>query len=401
MKKVLIFSLAYFPKHVGGAEVAIKEIVERIPKDEIKFHMVTLRFDSTLPAVEQVGNVLVHRIGFTKPNPDMGALRKFPLHLNKFIYQFYAPFVAIKLNRKYHYDGAWAMMAHSCGVPTTIFNMLSGVPYLLTLQEGDPIPYIMKKARPVYPLFVRAFRKAKVIQTISTYLARWAKDMGFKGPIEVVPNAVNTKHFSQEFPASELEDLKKELGKKDGEKYIITTSRLVTKNAVDIVIRAMKLLPENITFLILGIGPDEEMLKRLAKDEGVDARVRFLGQKGHADLPKYLKVSDVFTRPSRSEGMGNSFVEAMAAKIPVVATAEGGITDFLFDPDKNPDIEPTGLFAKTEDAVDTARQLNRFLDDTELRERCVNNAYELVIAQYDWELIAKNMREKVFSKLFA
>lgn len=401
MKRVLIFSLAYFPKHVGGAEVAIKEIVERIPKDEIEFHMVTLRFDSTLPAVEQVGNVLVHRIGFTKPNPDMGALRKFPLHLNKFLYQFYAPFVAIKLNRKYHYDGAWAMMAHSCGVPTTIFNMLSGVPYLLTLQEGDPIPYIMKKARPVYPLFVRAFRKAKVIQTISTYLAAWAKDMGSMSPIEVVPNAVNTKHFSQEFPEAELDALKKELGKKDGEKYIITTSRLVTKNAVDIVIRAMKLLPENITFLILGIGPGEEVLKQLARDEGVEARVRFLGQRGHADLPKYLKVSDVFTRPSRSEGMGISFLEAMAARIPVVATAEGGITDFLFDPERNLDKQSTGLFAITEDVVDTARQLKRFLDDTELRERCVNNAYELVIAQYDWELIAKNMREKVFSKLFA
>ncbi len=401
MKKVLIFSLAYFPKHVGGAEVAIKEIVERIPKEEIEFHMVTLRFDSTLPAIENVGGILVHRIGFTKPNPGMGDLRKFPLHLNKFLYQFYAPLVAWKLDRKYHYNGAWAMMAHSCGVPTTIFNILSGVPYLLTLQEGDPIPYIMKKARPVYPLFIRAFRKAKVIQAISTYLATWAKDMGFKGPIEVVPNAVNTEHFSQEFPQNELDALKKELGKKEGEKYIITTSRLVTKNAVDIVIRAMKLLPPNVTFLILGIGPDEEMLKQLAKDQGVESRVRFLGQKGHAELPKYLKISDVFTRPSRSEGMGNSFVEAMAAKIPVVATAEGGITDFLFDPEINPEKKPTGLFAKTADFEDTAMRLKRFLDDTALRDRCIENAYALVMAQYDWDLIAKNMREKVFAKLFA
>jgi hypothetical protein len=47
MKKVLIFSLAYFPKHVGGAEVAIKEITDRI--SDIEFHMVTNRFDSTLP----------------------------------------------------------------------------------------------------------------------------------------------------------------------------------------------------------------------------------------------------------------------------------------------------------------------------------------------------------------
>ena len=401
MKKVLIFSLAYFPKHVGGAEVAIKEITDRISGEDIEFHMVTLRFDSTLPSVERVGNVLVHRIGFSKPNPDMGDLRHFPLHLNKFIFQFYAPLVAMKLNAKYHYDGAWAMMAHSCGVPTTLFQLFSGVPYLLTLQEGDPIPYIMKKARPVYPLFVRAFRKAKIIQTISTYLAAWAKDMGYAGAVEVIPNAVNTKHFSQEFSAHELNELKKQLGKKEGEQYVITTSRLVPKNAVDIVIRAMKLLPDNVTFLILGIGPDELMLKQLAEEEGVLDRVKFLGQKEHSELPKYLKISDVFTRPSRSEGMGISFVEAMAAGIPVVTTQEGGITDFLFDPDKNPDKESTGLFAKTDDAVDTARQLKRFLDDDTLRVRCVKNAYALVMSQYDWNLITKNMAEKVFAVLLA
>lgn len=400
-KHILIFSLAYFPKHVGGAEVAIKEITDRITKDDIEFHMVTLRFDSTLPRVEQVGNVLVHRIGFAKPNPSMGDLRTFPLHLNKFLFQFIAPFYALRLHWKHHYDGAWGMMAHSCGVPVTIFHMLTRVPYVLTLQEGDPIPYIMKKVRLVYPLFVRAFRKARVIQTISTFLAGWARDMGYTGTVEVVPNAVDVKHFSQEYSKEELDRVCAELGKKEGERFIITTSRLVTKNAVDVVIKAMKFLPDNVTFLVLGIGPDEAMLRQLARDEGVIARVRFLGQRGHADLPKYLKISEVFTRPSRSEGMGNSFVEAMAAEIPVVATQEGGIIDFLFDPEKNPDKEPTGLFAKTGDPEDTARNLKRFLDDEELRKKCVANAKALVIKEYDWNLIAKKMREKVFAALFS
>jgi glycosyltransferase involved in cell wall biosynthesis len=401
MKRILIFSLAYFPKHVGGAEVAIKEITERIASDDIEFHMIALRFDSTLPKVEQIGNVLVHRIGFTKPNATMSDLRKFPLHLNKFLYQFYAPFVGLQLNRKYHYDGAWAMMAHSCGVPTTLFNLFSGVPYVQTLQEGDPIPYIMKKARPVYPLFVRAFRKASVIQTISTFLAGWAKDMGATCPIIVVPNAVDTKHFAQIYTTEELNELKQKIGKKEGEQYIITTSRLVPKNAVDIVIRALQFLPENVEFLVLGIGPDELMLKKLEKDLGVEGRVMFIGQVEHKELPKYLRIADVFTRPSRSEGMGNSFVEAMAADIPVVATNEGGITDFLFDPDKNPDKQPTGLFAITEDPNDTARQLARMLSDNELREKCIKNAKALVMREYDWSLIAQNMREKVFARLFS
>src|SRR3989344_4645966 len=140
-KKILVFSLAYFPKHVGGAEVAIKEKTDRM--SDIEFHMVTLRYDSTLPRVEQVGNVLVHRIGFSRANPSMGDLKKFPLHLNKYWYQFAAAFKAFSLHRKYKYDATWAMMAHSCGVPAAIFKIAHPeVPYVLELQEGDPPEYI-------------------------------------------------------------------------------------------------------------------------------------------------------------------------------------------------------------------------------------------------------------------
>src|SRR3989344_6738897 len=59
MKKVLIFSLAYYP-HVGGAEVTLKEITDRIPG--IEFHMVTLNFGGEVHE-EKIGNVFVHRVG--------------------------------------------------------------------------------------------------------------------------------------------------------------------------------------------------------------------------------------------------------------------------------------------------------------------------------------------------
>ena len=67
------------------------------------------------------------------------------------------------------------------------------------------------------------------------------------------------------------------------------------------------------------------------------------------DLPVVLHASDIFIRPSRSEGMGNSFIEAMAAGIPVIATQEGGISDFLFDEKKNSD-KPTTGWAVSKDA---------------------------------------------------
>jgi hypothetical protein len=85
-KKVLIFSLAYYPRHVGGAEVAIKEITDRLP--DIEFHMVCLGFDSSLPRVETIGNVVVHRIGWGTTRPTATALRSLRFRFLKLWFQF-------------------------------------------------------------------------------------------------------------------------------------------------------------------------------------------------------------------------------------------------------------------------------------------------------------------------
>lgn len=60
-KNILIFSLVYYPNFVGGAEVAVKEITDRIPKEEVSFFMVAMRTDRK--RVEQIGNITVHRVG--------------------------------------------------------------------------------------------------------------------------------------------------------------------------------------------------------------------------------------------------------------------------------------------------------------------------------------------------
>ncbi|MCR4306721.1 MAG: glycosyltransferase [Candidatus Yonathbacteria bacterium] len=400
-KKVLIFSLAYYPKHVGGAEVAIKEITDRIAPEDIEFHMVTLRFDRSLPKVEQVGNVLVHRIGFTKKDPTMADLSAFPLFLNKILFQFFTVYKAHRLHKKYTYDAVWAMMAHATAVPAGIFKTLHPyVPYLLTLQEGDPISHIKKKMLPLWPLFVRGFTKADCIQPISTFLANWARSMGYQGNIEIVPNAVDTAHFSQEYPAGVLNEIKDKMGKKMGDVFVITTSRLVHKNAVDDVIAALPHLAPNIHFIVLGIGPDEEKLRKLAVSLHVTERVQFLGQVDHADLPKYLKVSDIFIRPSRSEGMGNSFVEAMAAGLPVIATQEGGIADFLFDEKRNPDQPITGWAVDKNSPEQIAEAINEVIARSEKVRAVVTTAKEMVMEKYDWDIIARDMREKVFGVLF-
>ena len=63
--KILIFSTAYYPKFVGGAEVAVKEITDRLSPNEYEFHLITLRLDKHLPKEEKIGNVFVYRVGFS------------------------------------------------------------------------------------------------------------------------------------------------------------------------------------------------------------------------------------------------------------------------------------------------------------------------------------------------
>lgn len=396
MKKVLILSLAYYP-YVGGAEVAIKEITDRIP--DIEFHMITVGFNSALPKKEKIGNVLVHRIGFSKRDPSMADLKRFPLNLNKPLFQFLAAVKALQLHAKHHYDFLWAMMAHATGVPAAIFKIChKNVRYILTLQEGDPISYIEKKMKPVWWFFTRAFTSADVVQAISTFLGHWARARGFKGQLEIIPNAVTTTQFCKEYPEAELSALKEELGKKEGDVFLITTSRLVYKNAVDDVIVALAELPPNINFLVLGAGPDEISLKKLADDNGVTERVKFLGLIDQKEIPKYLKVSDIFIRPSRSEGMGNSFVEAMAAGLPVVATQEGGISDFLFDEKRNPGHQTTGWAVDVDSPTQIAQMVTEILSNPEKVKKVKETAKALVLEKYDWEVVASDMRRKIFSE---
>lgn len=400
-KRILIFSLAYYPKHIGGAEVAIKEITDRINPDDIQFDMICLRFDSTLPRFEKIGNISVHRIGFSVKNPTMSQLKNFPLNLNKFLFQFSAALAARKLHRKNNYDAIWAMMAHSSGVPSAIFKIFyPEVPYLLTLQEGDPIPYIKRKMLPLWPLFVRAFAKADFVQAISNFLGAFSRQMGFKGPLEIIPNAVDAKKFAREYPAEEINGLKNKIGKNPGDVFLVTASRLVAKNGISDVVGALKFMPENVKFLIMGAGPLENELKLKTKSLKLEARILFLGQVNHEELPKYLKSCDIFIRPSLSEGMGNSFIEAMAAGIPVIATQEGGIADFLFDPDRNQDKEPTGLAVNPRDPEGIAKAVKRYIDDPALRARIIENGRKMVFEKYDWDIIARDMKEKVFDKLF-
>ncbi len=391
--KILIFSLVYYPNFIGGAEIAIKEITDRISHEDIQFDMVTLRLDSKLPKYEKIGNINIYRIGWVGKNIKNDGNIPWYIALNKYAYVVSAVVKAIKLNRLNKYDAVWSIMASYNSFAATIFKLIKHkVKFILTLQDGDPISYIKRRALPLYPIFKMFFTKADCIQCISQYLSDWARDMKAKCPIVVIPNAVDSQLFGTRKPYVDQEVLRQRIGLKDGDVTLVTTSRLVKKNAVGDIIDSMAYLPNNIKLIVIGHGYEEAMLIKKTEELKLKNRVTFLGHMSHNGIPQYLHISDIFIRPSISEGFGNSYIEAMAAGLPVIATQVGGIVDFLKDGE-------TGLFCEVKNPKSIALKVEKLIKDKESRDYIVKNALSLVNEKYQWNIVASDMKNKVFLRV--
>ncbi len=379
MRRILIFSLVYYPRFIGGAEVAVKEITDRISPREIEFDMITLRKHA--PEFERIGNVNVYRVGLPWLGSNTKSSRIFPL--SKLLFPFFTYLKAVKLHKKNHYDLVWPIMASYAGFAAFLFKKKNPkIPVVLTIQEGDNFEI---RDGMFNFLFRKIFACADYIQAISNFLADWSKKMGAVCPIVVVPNGVDIELFSKKISNSDSDNLKDRLVKKEGDIFLITTSRLVTKNAVGDIISALQYLPTNVKFIILGQGYQEKILKDQCSMLKLTERVKFLGFVSHAEMPRYLHISDIFVRPSLSEGLGNSFLEAMAAGIPVIATPIGGIPDFLVD-------GQTGLFCEINNPKSIARKVEKLIKDKESRNYIVENARKMVKEKYGWERVVEEMR---------
>jgi glycosyltransferase involved in cell wall biosynthesis len=386
-KRILIYSTAYFPL-VGGAEVAIKEIADRLY--EYEFVMVTAKLDRKLPSVEKIGNVEVHRVGYgTK--------------FDKIYLAIFGGSFGKKMHMKKSFDLVWAMMASFGGFAALSFKSktksaksyqtslqgekMKDVPFLLTLQEGDPVEYILRKVRFIKKRFTEIFSEADGLQAISTYLFNWGKHMGFKGRVaEVIPNGVDVARFTREYPLEEIIKVRNSFGFSSDAVVLVTASRLVVKNGLSDVIKALVLLPPNVCFVICGTGELENSLKKLVEDLNLNSRVVFLGNKSHEELPKILKASDIFIRPSITEGLGNSFLEAMAAGLPTIGTMVGGIPDFLKDGEN-------GFVCEPKNPRSIKNTVERIVKLTSHEKEIIHkNGLKIIQERFNWVSISNKMK---------
>ncbi len=385
-KRVLILSLAWFPFESGG-ENAPRNIADRL-SDEYEFDVITYRFNKAWPTQEPFSTSYLHTEGSPLENGFVYRVGG----VNKYDWMFRAFVKACALHWRRPYAGVWSIMAaYSGGVAYWFKRFHPRVPLLLTLQEGDPLEHIMQRVGITRPWFRDLFRRVDAVQAISNYLANLAKELGFPGTPVVIPNGVDTEKFHEvnkglTYDKGETFVGASPFSKNGKEVVLINNSRLVYKNAHDIVIRALKYLPEHVVYKNVAQQGDlgQELLS-LAEKEGVAHRVFLFPGVPHEKIPEWFRTGDIFVRPSRSEGLGTSFLEAMAAGLPIVTTPVGGIPDFLTD-------GVTGLFSEVDNPESVARAVQRLMNDVVLRDAIRAQALVLSCERYSWESVTRAMR---------
>ncbi|MGW4759290.1 glycosyltransferase family 4 protein [Streptomyces chartreusis] len=206
-----------------------------------------------------------------------------------------------------------------------------------------------------------------------------------------LPPGVDEKTFH---PGSGGDEVRARLGLTD-RPVVVCVSRLVRRKGQDTLIRALPRIlaaePETV-LLIVGGGPYEKDLRRLAHDTGVAGSVHFTGPVPWAELPAHYGAGDVFAMPCRTrrggldvEGLGIVYLEASATGLPVVAGDSGGAPDAVLDGE-------TGWVVRGGCAQDTAERVLALLGDAELRCRMGERGREWVEEKWRWDLLAEKLK---------
>jgi glycosyltransferase involved in cell wall biosynthesis len=164
--------------------------------------------------------------------------------------------------------------------------------------------------------------------------------------------------------------LRQKLRIPDDAKVLLNVGRLSREKGQAELIKALAILRKQSTdpklrLVLVGYGPDRRRLEYTADVEGVADWVIFAGHQG--DVVPYYSMADLMVLSSRTEGSPNVLLEAMAAGLPIVATAVGGVPEIVCD-------AKAALLVQTQNPVALARGMLQILDDQNLRARLCSAA---------------------------
>jgi phosphatidylinositol alpha-1,6-mannosyltransferase len=162
---------------------------------------------------------------------------------------------------------------------------------------------------------------------------------------------------------------------------------------IDSVIRGLPRVVEEvgpIEYKVIGEGDDVPRLRALAAGLGVSRYVTFAGGMSDTRLREQYQRCSLFVMPSRKEGFGIVFLEAMSFRKAVVGGAHGGTPSVVTDGE-------TGLLVDNSDVPGISRSIIKLLNDKETRDRFGQAGYERLVDQFTFDKFERNFREIVES----
>jgi glycosyltransferase involved in cell wall biosynthesis len=344
----------------GGAQVALKHLIENMDSKEVEAFVYPLRSKEILIPIN--GNVI-----------------KYPYH-NYDPRKFFA---ILRLCKKYNIDILEAHLTKP--IMGCLFANFFRKCKVIVHEHGPVFEKGLQYS--LYRFVLRVlWRRAAAFVTVSHYMADYlTRRVGITHDrIRVIPNAVDFNIFNPQ--RIHKGPARQKLGVSEQDIVLGFVGRLNRIKGVDLLVKAMPLLlqqSQRYLLLIAGEGPERKSLEVLAQQVHVDDRVRFLGFCDN--VPEIIAVFDIGLMPSRQESFGIACLELMRMKVPVISSGAGGMAEYIID-------KQTGLILKENSPEEICRCVQLLSENQQLCSRLVNAAYKLC-ERFSIEEYVKSHRE--------
>lgn len=319
--------------------------------------------------------------------------------------------IAMKKIMNFHLDIIHIQTEFSVGIFGKIVAHLLNIPLVYTYhtQYEDYVHYapVIGKVDSMQPLLKKAVEKISqlygddctelIAPSIKT--RDILKGYGIDKEISVIPTGLELDRFEETaLDKDHLAMVKQECRIDDGCFHLIFLGRIAPEKSIDYLIRALTYLDDKVKLLIVGGGPGIDELKQLATSLGVMSQVLFLGPKSKEEVPYYYHVCDAFASASVSETQGLTYIEALSAKLPVLARYDQPLEDII-EEGKN------GFFFNNEKELAELVLKLRTMDLSEMKANSyassrrfgIDHFYEHIIEVYEKAIVDKHYTYKISS----
>ncbi|PAB01865.1 glycosyltransferase [Enterococcus canintestini] len=181
-----------------------------------------------------------------------------------------------------------------------------------------------------YPVEFFLSMRTDLILTINNDDTKVSKKFPSVDVVQVPGVGIDWNRFQKKISITQEKEIRKFYKLKENSRLILSVGELSSlKNHILGVKAFLDIKTENIEYIICGIGPEEQNLRKLVKENDLENQVHLLGYQ--TAIENLMSISEIFLFPSRREGLGLAALEAMAAGLPIISSNVGGIKDYMED----------------------------------------------------------------------